>query len=510
MDRSEEAAEAVRRRKFGPTPGSAVRILLLLAGAVLSVAPAQAPPPPPLAITDVTVIDPRDEAVRRDVTVVIRGGRIAAILTADQQTPADVITVQGEGRFLVPALTDAHVHLTTRPEAEVPRDVLLPSLVAHGVLAVRDMGGDLDRLQELRRAIASRAIAGPQIITPGPFVDGSQPPSPTVAPVANAAEAAAAVLRLTRQGADFIKVQAGLAPDAWKGVLYAAAGAGVAVHGHVPEAVSAFDAVAGGQRTIEHVSPALPGDAAVMIAVSREEAAIRAELAAIAQEASRPDADRAALRARQRAVQRRIVDTIDDRKRADLFAAMRQRGVVLVPTLVWSAGLLPQDADDRGEALDLVPRTVRQSFERRRAAQLAQADGEMFALHRHIAARSRAFAAAAQRAGVLVAAGTDAFDSFLPPGDSLHRELEQLVAGGMSTRAALAAATEVPSRLHPSWADRGAVRAGAVADLLLLDGNPLDDIRHTRRIRAVVRGGRLLDRTVLDRLLIEVRGAAAR
>ncbi len=496
---------------FGPTAGFfPSRLALLLAGAILSAAPAQAPPPSPLAITGITVLDPGDGTARRGVTVVIRDGRVAAITPAGEMAPVDAISVDGSGRFLIPAFTDAHVHLTTQPEATAPRDVLLPSLVVHGVLAVRDMGGDFDRVQELRRAIAAGGVAGPHILTPGPFIDGPQPPSPTVEPVATAQEAASVVLRLTRRGVDFLKVQAGLSPDAWAAVLQAAAAGRIAVHGHVPESASAFDVVRGGQRTVEHVSPALPGDAAALIAVSRDETAIRAEMTAITQEASRPNGDGDALRVRQRALQRRIVDTTDGGRRAELFAAMRERGVVLVPTLVWSGGLLPQAADDRGVSLDLLPRAARESFERRRAAELAQGTSEIFALHRHIAARSRAFAAAAQRAGVLVAAGTDAFDSFLPLGDSLHREMEELVEGGMSPRAALAAATQVPAALHRSWADRGAVRVGAIADLVLLDGNPLEDIRNTRRIRAVVRGGRLLDRDVLDRLLVEVRQAAAR
>ena len=121
------------------------------------------------------------------------------------------------GRFLIPALIDAHVHLANRPEAEAPAAVLLPSLVAHGVLAVRDMGGDLDRLVAIRAAIAAGTLAGPAIITPGPFIDGPQDASPTVSPVATPAEAAAAVRALAARRVDFIKVQAGLStPTLWR------------------------------------------------------------------------------------------------------------------------------------------------------------------------------------------------------------------------------------------------------------------------------------------------------
>ena len=136
--------------------------------------------PSSLAITGVTLIDGTDGPARAGMTVIVRDGRIAAITAdASARVPKDAVRVDGAGRFLIPALIDAHVHLTTRPDAEAPAAVLLPSLVAHGVLAVRDMGGDLDRLTAIRAAIAAGTLAGPAIITPGPFIDGPQERSPT-------------------------------------------------------------------------------------------------------------------------------------------------------------------------------------------------------------------------------------------------------------------------------------------------------------------------------------------
>ncbi len=150
--------------------------------------------------------------------------------------PKDAVLVDGAGRFLIPALIDAHVHLTNRPEADAPASVLLPSLVAHGVLAVRDMGGDLDRVNAMRAAIAAGTLAGPAIITPGPFIDGPQDASPTVSPVATPAEAAAAVGALAARRVDFIKVQAGLTPGLWRAAVDAARAAHL--HGGRPRAGS--------------------------------------------------------------------------------------------------------------------------------------------------------------------------------------------------------------------------------------------------------------------------------
>ncbi len=114
------------------------------------------------------------------------------------------------------------------------------------------------------------------------------------------------------------------------------------------------------------------------------------------------------------------------------------------------------------------------------------------------------------RAGVTVVAGTDAFDSYLPLGPSLHAELANLVAAGLSPKQALLAGTRESARLLGLAASRGTITVGKHADLLLLDGDPTADIHATRTIRAVIQSGRVLDRASLDRMLADVRAAADR
>jgi imidazolonepropionase-like amidohydrolase len=486
-----------------------LQVLLVLAALVVVTAAR----PLSLAITGVTLIDGTDGPARAEMTVVVREGRIAAITAdASARVPTDAIRVDGAGRFLIPALIDAHVHLTNRPEAEGPPAVLLPSLVAHGVLAVRDMGGDLDRLTAIRAAIAAGTLAGPAIITPGPFIDGPQDRSPTVVPVATPAEAAAAVGGLAARRVDFIKVQAGLTADLWQATLEAARAANLPVAGHVPEAMSAFEVVAGGQRSVEHVSPALPGDAGLMLSVSRDEAALRAEMKAIAEGWSHPEPDRAGLRARNRELQRRLIESIDPAKATALFTAMRERDVTAVPTLAWSNGLLPRSKDDWpvADTLSLVPRAVRDSWLQRRQSQAPAAADADLALNESVARASVAFVGAMHRAGVTVVAGTDAFDSYLPLGPSLHAELAHLVAAGLSPKQALLSGTRESARLLGMTASRGTIVVGKLADLLLLEADPTKDISATRKIHAVIQSGRLLDRASLDRMLADLRAAADR
>ena len=468
---------------------------------------------PVLAITGVTVIDGTDGPARAATTVIVRDGRIAAVTAdASARLPEDAERLDGSGRFLIPALIDAHVHLANRPEHEAPAAMLLPSLVAHGVLAVRDMGGDLDRVIAMRAAIAAGTLVGPVIITPGPFIDGPQDRSATVFPVATPAEAAAAVRALASRQVDFIKVQAGLTPVLWRATLDAARAAHLSVAGHVPEAMSAFDVVSGGQRSVEHVSPALPGDAGLMVSVSRDEVALRAEMRAIAAGWAQPDPDRAALRARNRELQRRLIASVDPARAAALFTAMREHDVTAVPTLAWSNGLLPGARNDwpGANALALVPRAVREPWLQRRRSLAAAATDDDLALNLAIARASVAFVAAMHRAGVAVVAGTDAFDSYLPLGPSLHAELANLVAAGLSPRQALLSGTREPARLLGMIASRGTITVGKQADLLLLDRDPTADIHATQTIHAVIQSGRVIDRGSLDRMLADVRAAADR
>jgi imidazolonepropionase-like amidohydrolase len=190
---------------------------------------------------------------------------------------------------------------------------------------------------------------------------------------------------------------------------------------------------------------------------------------------------------------------------------MRARGVIAVPTLVWSNGLLPLSKDDRPPAttMSFVPRAIRESWLPRRTAQLAAATDDDLGLNRDIAEASRRFVGAMHRAGVAVAAGTDSFDSYLPVGLALHQELEELVRSGFTPHEALQAGTRVAARAMDR-SDRGTIEVGKVADLALLDADPTVDIRATTRIHAVVQRGGVLDAAAIAKLLAEARALAAK
>jgi imidazolonepropionase-like amidohydrolase len=130
-------------------------------------------------------------------------------------------------------------------------------------------------------------------------------------------------------------------------------------------------------------------------------------------------------------------------------------------------------------------------------------------LHTELLRKSMGFVAQMQKAGVKILAGTDSPAPYVFPGFGLHDELQLLVEAGLTPLEALQSATKSPAEFLHATTDSGTVEKEKFADLVLLDGNPLDDIRNTRRIRAAILRGKLLDRTALDQLLAEVQSFAA-
>ncbi|HSA92974.1 MAG TPA: amidohydrolase family protein [Terriglobales bacterium] len=480
-------------------------LVLLFLPIVLAAQKKVRKPPPLLVLTNVNVVDVTSGSVEPRLNVFIRDGRIEAIAKrALIQASRNVQVVNADGKYLIPGLWDMHVHTAIRSEAES----LLPLYLAYGVVGVRDMGGDFDRIRHMREEIAAGRVLGPTIVSPGPFVDGPQPePDSNFLPVADAAEARAAVRDLEARGADFIKVQAGLSPEAYRAMADEAKRIGIAFAGHVPESVSAVEASDARQKSIEHLSPALPGDAAILLACSGREEELRRDLLAL----RAPDLKPEEARARTRALQADLVSSYSEAKCDRVVARLAHNRTVVVPTLIWSVSIRPASrADTIGELpMQYVPTKLRERWTTARRSFLESAPDETFALNQRMAEMAERLTGRLHRARVTLLAGTDNFDAFVIPGFSLHQELELLVRSGLSPADALRAATVHAARFLGRHNDTGTVAAGKRADLVVLDANPLEDIRNTRRISGVVVAGNYLRRADLDKMLADQEKAAA-
>jgi imidazolonepropionase-like amidohydrolase len=431
-----------------------------------------------LTIRNVTVVD--SSGMRPGQTVTIAGGRITAV-SAARSGKAGAGGVDGTGKFLIPALWDMHVHLW---EA----DPMLNLYVATGVLGVRDMGSDLARTKKLRTDVAAGRLLGPRIYTSGPVLDGagSRMKQAPVLECANPEAARQAVDTVEKGAADFIKVLSGLTPDAYRAAAQRARVIRMPLAGHVPESISIQDAIDARQRSIEHMF-------GIPLSCTPLEPTLRAQRA---EALAKNDPDALA------AIRKRVYETFSPGIANQLFHDMARYDVWQTPTLtLWQRmDLLGMDALATAPELKYVPELIRngwtdprknaQDIGKERLAQLK----EEYDLHARIAKL-------AWGSGAGVLAGTDTGDPYVVPGFALHDELFAMVSAGIPAEAALATATSGPARFLGLEATHGSIARGKTADLVLLEANPLTDIRNTRRIAAVVSTGRLLTRKCLDSML---------
>jgi hypothetical protein len=442
---------------------------------------------PTLAITNVTVIDGTN-ARPSVASVIVREGLVRRVTTA---APPDGSTVvDGTGKFLIPGLWDMHVHLATRPEPELAEQTMLPMFLSHGIVGVRDMGGPLERVLALRDRVERGELNGPRIITPGPFIDGAGEAGPMFRRTSTAVAASMHVDELAAAGVDFIKVQAALDPAIHAAVIGAARRRGLQVSGHVPISMTAEGVVLAGQRSIEHVSPALVGDGMLLFALSSRSAELLAELRAI--EAARAETPAAAIATREAALRRLLVSTYDPARARALGRQLHGKSVWIVPTLVWSRSLRPTAQTEDGTSLpwELVPQGTKDRWLARRAQYLAAATDQDFAAAAAIAAVASRAVADLHAAGAAVLAGTDTFDAFVLPGASLHEELRLLVIAGFTPLQALQAATRDAAEFRGAARTEGTIALGRRADLVLLSADPLQNIANIARVEKVWIAGR--------------------
>jgi len=431
------------------------------------------------------------------MTVVIRDERVAKIGESNATTiPRGTQILDGTGKFLIPGLADMHVHLTGAGEPAGSREFILPLLLANGVTTVRDMGGRVEYLSQLRREIENGTRLGPQIFFPGPYLDGD-PPGYQPSIVAKSPEDARnAVDELKKEGVDFIKVQSQLTRDSYFAVAEESKKLGMRFVGHVPESISALEASEAGQASIEHLTGVL------MACSSREEELRRRRFVP-----EPPKATSAQLHAVERAWRRDLLDSYSQEKAAALFKTFVKNRTWQVPTfpiLVQLAFVTPKTNRLQDARMRDVPQNVKKIWIQGVSAQLQNYSEEDFVLREEIVARSLAVVGKMQAAGVRIMAGTDTAAPNVFPGSSLHEDLAYLVQAGLTPMQALQVATKNPAEFLGKMSTQGTVEEGKIADLVLLDANPLADIRNTRRINAVILHGKLLGRTSLDQILAKV------
>ena len=449
---------------------------------------------PSVAIEHVSVIDVVSGATRSDNTVIVTGNRIVyAGPAAGANVPRGARVLDGHGKFLIPGLWDMHVHAFVW----VFSDFAGPLMLANGVTGARDMGYFIDTTLRWKRDIAAGLDTGPRLVV-GVRVDGPVGRAKFVSHVTTETDAvrAADTLARTKDGsvrADFISTDAFIPRSAFFALAKEARKLGIALAGRVPLSVSVVEASDSGQRSVEQEDD-------LMRACTSQEAAFRGQLADTTNR--RTGDDPLQLRSQARA----ILSSYDPGRCRSVMETLARNHTWVTPTLVAYQPYAHSfdSATRHPEWSRYVPGIVEGGWQHKVLA-VPKPDSVMvqtsFSFER---------TGALNKAGVGLLAGTDAPRAFVYPGFSLHEELALLVRSGLTPLEALRTATYNPASFLGALDSLGTIGEGKIADLVLLDADPLEDIGNTKRISAVIANGRVFDSTARAALLKHVATALKR
>jgi imidazolonepropionase-like amidohydrolase len=420
-----------------------------------------------VALVGATLIDGSGGPALPNAAVVVRGGRIESVGSrAEFQLPSRTREVDVSGRWIIPGLIDAHVHLAPAVTWAPPR------FLAWGVTTVRDAHGGIASLTTLRKRAGQGTPDGPRVYRTGAMIDGLPATYPDAIGVNNENEARKGVDRLVSAGTDFVKVYTRVDAPILRAIVDEAKAfnLGVTAHLGMTDAVTAAKA---GIVSIEHLT-GIPEAAS-----SKSSSLVSAHYRGFfpgwtAFERSWASLDSAALT--------RVANRLAEAK------------ITLIPTLVLHETLSRLDEPGllRDPALQDVPEAEQREWDVRGFIARAGWTETDFEAFRNSRANQDLFIRQFAAAGGRLAAGTDAANQMLVPGYSQHREMELLVRAGLSPREALRAATRNVAVLL-GVDSLGLLTPGKAADLLVLSKDPLRDIRNTRSITSVMARGYLLD-----------------
>ena len=473
--------------------------LLVVAALVLNLTSLSSPrlnsQPNALVFTHVTVIDATGAPAKTDMTVVITGNRITEVGPSTKvSAPNDAQVVDATGKFLIPGLWDMHVHWFRYDKT------FLQLFPVNGVTGVRVMWGAPIHF-EWRKEIQERTLLGPRMILAGNILDGPNPVWPGSLAIANESDARQAVISTKQQGYDFVKVYSRLPRNAYFAIADEAKKQGIPFAGHVPQSISVAEASDAGQKSIEHLT-------GMLAACSSREQELRRNLPN-ANSNLRPGGRIISLSG-ARPLTRMMLETFSIQKANALFARLKQNHTWQCPTFtVLRSGTFINNPNFRNDPrLKYMPAQLRAAWDPSNDFRFSARSAEDFDLSRRVYKKQIELVGLMHRAGVEFIAGTDVLNPYCFPGFSLHDELAILVEAGLSPMEALQTATLNPARFLGKENELGTVAQGKMADLVLLEANPLEDIRNTTKINSVVVDGRLLDRKTLDQILTQVQASA--
>jgi imidazolonepropionase-like amidohydrolase len=436
-------------------------MVIMLAIAIGAGVAAQQTSAPVVVFTNVSVVPMDRERVLENQTVVVRDGKIASVGAADAKIPEGAQRIDGSGKFLIPTLSEMHAHIPPGdqvPDAAIERTLFM--YAAGGIGTIRGMLGHQRHLAWRDRA-AKGEVFSPIIYTSGPSLNGNSAPNP---------EAATKMVTTQKEaGFDFLKIHPGLGRETFDAMAATADKVGIRFAGHVPAAVGLERALETQMETIDHLDgyiEALASDGA-------------------------PTSQWFGVN---------LVGQVDEKRIPELVQKTKAAGTWMVPTQILLESSVSDEPLDSMKAWPEMKYATPQQLEQWSASKTKFMEIAAPQRKRFVDQRRRLIKAL-HDGGVPFLLGSDAPQIWNVPGFSIHRELQSLVASGLTPFQALATGTTSVARFYKAEADRGTIAAGKRADMVLIDGNPLTDIRNTGKISGVMLGGRWMAREEIQKRL---------
>ncbi len=413
-----------------------------------------------------------------NIDIYINQDRIVSIQSADSKDFPSEEVVNAKGAFAIPGLWDNHIHFRGGESLRKDNEIFLEELINHGITSVRDAGGDLTTyIKKWQLEILENKRKGPTIFTSGPKIDGKNSTWQGSLEVESEIELDQALDSLEKLEVDFIKLyDSKLSGNLFLSALKKSTKRGLKSSGHMPFDVTLNQAIDAGMNGVEHLYYILKGS-------SNKESEITNQFQN--DEISFWEA------------MPLLINTYDESTAKGLFDRLNQKEIFVVPTLYIGHTLSYLDEFDHSddEYLNILSPALKMTYERRVKSAL-NSSPETRAQRKKLDEFFRKLTLKLHEAGVELMAGSDAgaYNSYIYPGPSLHKELESLVAVGLSPLEALK--TSIVN--GPKWLgvedDYGVIANGKKADILLLKENPLIDIKNTTSIQAVIRSGHLMNK----------------
>jgi imidazolonepropionase-like amidohydrolase len=472
-----------------------VRMLAGIAALVALASPAAARERADLLIRNANIVDVANGRILSSQALAVTGDTIVAVgpdssIGRDYESDR---TVNAAGKFVMPGLWDMHMHFGGGAKLADENKALLPLYVANGVTTVRDCAADISEfVLAWRSDVAAGKLLGPAIYTSGPKLEGYKPIWKGTLEVGTPAEVNAALDKLQEMKVDFVKITDNtLKPDIFLYAVKEAKRRGLRTSAHTPYALTIEEAADAGLSSIEHIGYLIKAGSPREAEIGKAYAAGRMTYG-VASEA--------------------FVDSFDPAYARGVYRTLAAKGIYVTPTLNMGRILAYLDREDHSKDPELayIGAGLRKTYDWR-VERAAKATPEQAAARRREYELSKKVLPMLVEARIPILAGTDAgyLNSFNYPGEGLHEELERYVESGLTPQQALVTAT-ITGPAFLGHSDRyGSLAAGKAADILVLDANPLTDIKAARAIRGVVLHGEWLNRAALDALLETTRAKAA-